>query len=85
MEQTWCLLKGSDGARGDAGKQKVYEVRVTSVSGDRWRVTFSWGMAEKTSRQTKVYTFLTAGAAAQTAANQVAAKLAGGYRLAYTA
>jgi predicted DNA-binding WGR domain protein len=46
------LAKASDigpMGRGQAGKKKVYEIRV---SGDT--VTFSWGMAEKTQRQTQV-------------------------------
>jgi hypothetical protein len=46
------LVKGSDHGpmgRGQSGKCKTYEIRV---SGDT--VTFSWGMAEKMHRSTKV-------------------------------
>jgi predicted DNA-binding WGR domain protein len=76
----WVLLNTSDGDRGDSGKQKVYEVLITGTT-----VTFSWGMAEKTTRQTKVQTTWSEGAARQVALNQVQAKVAKGYRLAYSA
>jgi len=76
----WVLLNTSDGDRGDSGKQKVYEVLITGTT-----VTFSWGMAEKTSRQTKVQATWSEGAARQVALNQVQAKMAKGYRLAYSA
>jgi predicted DNA-binding WGR domain protein len=75
----WVLLSISDGGRGEQGKQKVYEITV-DPSG---KVTFEWGMAEKPSRQTKVQSFWSEGAARQVALNQVNAKLAKGYRLAY--
>ena len=77
----WVLLKTSDGDRGENGKQKVYEVTVSPDG----TVTFQWGMAEKSTRQTKkVYT----GAewrGRQEAIVQVNKKLDKGYRLAYTA
>jgi predicted DNA-binding WGR domain protein len=76
----WVLLNTSDGDRGDSGKQKVYEVLITGTT-----VTFTWGMAEKTTRQTKVQTTWSEGAARQVALNQVQAKVAKGYRLAYSA
>jgi predicted DNA-binding WGR domain protein len=76
----WVLLHTSDGSRGESGKQKVYEVTVTGTT-----VTFSWGMAEKPSRQTKVQYTWSEGAARQVALNQVHAKLDKGYRLAYSA
>ncbi len=83
-EQTWCLLKASDGQRGDNGKQKVYEVRVTQDA-NGWLVTMSWGMAEKVARQTKTMRFWSAGAATQTAVSKVQDKVSTGYRVAYTA
>lgn len=76
----WVLLHTSDGSRGESGKQKVYEVLVTGTT-----VTFTWGMAEKTSRQSKVQTTWSEGSARQVALNQVHAKMAKGYRLAYSA
>lgn len=45
------LAKASDigpMGRGQTGKKKVYEIRVSENV-----VTFSWGMAEKTQRQTQ--------------------------------
>jgi predicted DNA-binding WGR domain protein len=76
----WVLLNTSDGDRGQNGKQKVYEVLITGTT-----VTFSWGMAEKTTRQTKVQHFWSLAAAEQAAVEQVWAKRAKGYRLAYSA
>jgi hypothetical protein len=82
MEKKWCLIKESDGARGAAGKKKIYEVTV-APAGDGYSVTFSWGMAEKVTRQTKTLKLWHAGYALQTAQQQVNTKLAGGYSLAY--
>ena len=76
----WVLLNTSDGDRGQSGKQKVYEVLVTGTT-----VTFSWGMAEKTARQTKMACHYSEAAAYQTAIGQVMAKIDKGYRLAYKA
>jgi predicted DNA-binding WGR domain protein len=76
----WVLLHTSDGSRGENGKQKVYEVIITGTT-----VTFSWGMAEKVTRQTKTVSNYSEGAAYQTAINQVYAKINKGYRLAYKA
>lgn len=47
MEKKWCLLKVSDGQRGNNGKKKVYEITVSGNS-----VSYSWGMAEKPGRRT---------------------------------
>lgn len=75
----WVLLSISDGGRGEQGKQKVYEITIEPAG----RVTFEWGMAEKPSRQSKVQWTGSEAAARQVALNQVNAKLAKGYRLAY--
>jgi predicted DNA-binding WGR domain protein len=79
MDKKWCLLKTSDGARGQAGKKKVYEVTVSGTT-----VTMSWGMAEKPNRQTKVIRTYTAQGATAEAMNKVYEKIASGYVLAYT-
>lgn len=78
MEKKWCLIKESDGARGAAGKKKIYEV---IVSGNL--VRFSWGMAEKSTRQTKTEYASNNNVALQIASGQVSAKLGRGYTLAY--
>lgn len=78
MEKKWCLLKESDGVRGDSGKKKIYEVRVEGST-----LRCEWGMAEKTSRQSSVETFYSENAAMQQALNKVYAKLDKGYKLAF--
>jgi predicted DNA-binding WGR domain protein len=78
MTNKWCLLKVSDGARGDNGKKKVYEIVVDGTT-----VTMSWGMAEKPSRQTKVMHFVSEGRAYQEALNKMWDKRGSGYELAY--
>jgi predicted DNA-binding WGR domain protein len=78
MEKKWCLLKESDGARGDAGKKKIYEVRIEGST-----LRCEWGMAEKTSRQSSVQTFYSENAAMQQALDKVYAKLDKGYKLAF--
>lgn len=76
----WCLLKESDGARGEAGKRKIYEITVT----DDHQVIFEWGRAEKSVRQgRKVQRFFDAQSARRAAAEQRWAKEAKGYQLAY--
>ena len=74
----WCLLKTSDGSRGQAGKKKVYEVVL-----DGNVVRTSWGMAEKPSRQSAVQTFYSAQSANYAAQLKVSEKLGRGYVLAY--
>jgi predicted DNA-binding WGR domain protein len=74
----FCLLKNSDGERGFAGKKKIYEIII-----DGNKLTFSWGMAEKSNRQTKVQYFYTNWAANQAAQVQMFNKINGGYELAY--
>lgn len=75
----WCLLKTSDGVRGQIGKKKVYEVIL-----DGTKVRTVWGMAEKDSRQTQVQNFFDANYARQWAMMRVNEKLDKGYELAYT-
>ena len=78
----WCLLKESDGTRGVAGKRKIYEITIT----DDHEVIFEWGRAEKKERQgTKVQRFYSDQAARRAASEQLFAKQAKGYVLAYTA
>ncbi len=79
MEKKWCLLKQSDGARGDAGKKKVYEVRVAENV-----VHCEWGMAEKVARQSSRHYFGSTQAALRFAHEKVYSKVDRGYTLAYT-
>jgi len=79
MEKKWCLLKDSDGDRGLNGKKKVYEVTVNGTE-----VTYSWGMAEKTSRQTFTDFGKNETSAFQLAMMKVNFKIESGYTLAYT-
>ncbi len=77
----WCLLKTSDFGpmgRGQAGKKKVYEVRVDGAT-----VTCEWGMAEKAQRQTLVKVCKTQQDALWFAYQKVNAKMDRGYRVAY--
>lgn len=76
----WCLLKASDGNRGDSGKKKVYEVIV-----DENVVSFSWGMAEKSRRQNNKIVCGSNQTARWKAFEKVQEKLDKGYVLAYTA
>jgi predicted DNA-binding WGR domain protein len=81
MNKKWALLKGSDigpMGRGQSGKKKVYEVTLDGLT-----LTCSWGMAEKTSRQTSVRTFRTEQAALAAAYDKVYAKVGRGYQIAY--
>jgi predicted DNA-binding WGR domain protein len=79
MEKKWCLLKQSDGARGDAGKKKVCEVRLVGNV-----VHCEWGMAEKVSRQSSRHVFGSPQSAMRFAYEKVSAKLDRGYAVAYT-
>lgn len=79
MNKKWCLLKTSDGVRGQIGKKKVYEVIL-----DGTKVRTVWGMAEKDSRQTQVHNYFDVHYARQAAAIKVQEKLAKGYELAYS-
>lgn len=81
MNKKWALLKGSDigpMGRGQAGKKKVYEITL-----DGFTLTCSWGMAEKTQRQTSVKTFSTTQAALVAAYDKLYSKLERGYEVAY--
>jgi hypothetical protein len=80
MQKKWCLLKESDGGRGEAGRKKVYEVIV-----DGTMIRTSWGMAEKISRQTKIQNLHDEFYARQLAFVKVQEKLDKGYELVYTA
>ena len=77
--QKWALLKESDGNRGLNGKKKIYEITVEGT-----KVTFSWGMAEKTSRQTLVIIAANENAAVWTAKGKMWDKVATGYKVAYS-
>ncbi|NBS92195.1 MAG: hypothetical protein EBS91_00215 [Betaproteobacteria bacterium] len=79
MEKRIILTKGSDHGpmgRGQAGKQKVYEILVSENT-----VTFSWGMAEKVRRQVSRVTFSSSQAAMAAAAEKKWAKVDRGYRV----
>lgn len=78
MDAKWCLLKTSDGARGSAGKKKVYEVIVTDNV-----LRCEWGMAEKLTRQSSTQVFRSHQAAIAAAQEKVWAKRAKGYEVAY--
>lgn len=82
MDKKWALLKGSDigpMGRGQSGKKKVYEVTVTGKT-----LICSWGMAEKTRRQTSTETFFSAQAALSAAYAKVSSKIDRGYEVAYS-
>lgn len=83
MKTKWCLLKTSDGARGAAGKKKVYEVRIDE-SGSYPAVHCEWGMAEKATRQRSVTWFGSLQAAQRFAAEKVMSKVDKGYAVAYS-
>ena len=83
MNRKWCLLKRSDGARGAAGKKKIYEISVAQ-RGDYYQVVCEWGMAEKPARQTSVHTFRTGQAALFFAYEKLGSKTASGYDVAYS-
>lgn len=78
VNKKWCLLKTSDGDRGAAGKQKVYEVIVSDNV-----LRCEWGMAEKTQRQSSTKVFYNGQSAIWAAREKVMAKLDKGYRVAY--
>jgi hypothetical protein len=80
MSAKWCLLKTSDGTRGDNGKKKVYEVII-----DGKKVRMVWGMAEKDARQVKELTFISEFGAKVYAQDKVREKIQGsGYELVYS-
>ena len=78
MDRKWCLLKSSDGARGDAGKKKVYEVTVSGQV-----LVCEWGMAEKAQRQRSTRRFASHQAAVGAAYEKVWSKRDRGYEVAY--
>jgi predicted DNA-binding WGR domain protein len=80
VEKKWVLLSESDGARGDNGKKKVYEIVVK----DNMLFT-SWGMAEKSTRASSTKFFGSNNAAMSEALEKLSAKTAKGYVIAYTA
>ena len=80
MSAKWCLLKTSDGTRGENGKKKVYEVII-----DGKKVRMVWGMAEKDARQVKELTFISEFGAKVYAQDKVREKIqASGYELVYS-
>jgi predicted DNA-binding WGR domain protein len=74
------LVSKSEGARGNAGKKKVYEIVVEGN-----KVTLSWGMAEKANRQTKTEWVYSPASANSFAFEKQWEKIAKGYELAYKA
>lgn len=79
MDRKWCLLKASDGKRGDAGKKKVYEITVSDNV-----LHCSWGMAEKQTRQSSTQVFATSQSALSAAYSKLYSKYDRGYKLAYS-
>lgn len=78
MDAKWCLLKTSDGARGKAGKKKVYEVIVSDNV-----LRCEWGMAESTRRCKSMQVFYSHQAALSAAQEKVWSKRDKGYEVAY--
>jgi predicted DNA-binding WGR domain protein len=74
------LVSKSQGDRGANGKKKVYEILI-----DGNKVTFSWGKAEESSRQTQTKMFQSAWYAEQVANEKKWAKIEKGYEVAFTA
>ena len=79
MNSKWCLLKRSDGVRGEAGKRKVYEVTVSDCT-----LICEWGMAERPSRQRSVQHFSTNQAARAAGYAKVWSKRDRGYEVVYS-
>jgi predicted DNA-binding WGR domain protein len=79
MNRKFCLLKQSDGDRGLLGKKKVYEIVVADNV-----LHCSWGMAEKTTRQTSTKVFASSQAAYAAAWEKANSKAARGYELIYS-
>lgn len=78
MNKKWCLLKTSDGARGAAGKKKVYEITISDNV-----LRCEWGMAEKTTRQSSTQVFYSHQAALAAAHEKMWNKRTKGYELVY--
>jgi predicted DNA-binding WGR domain protein len=74
------LVNDSEGVRGAIGKKKVYEILVEGN-----KVTLSWGMAEKSNRQTKVEWFGNANHAEAFATEKQWSKVDRGYQIAFVA
>jgi len=77
--QKFALLKDSTGNRGINGKKKIYEI---TVEGNK--VVFSWGMAEKTSRQGSVIIAANENVALSIAKEKMFTKIDSGYKLVYS-
>lgn len=75
------LVSNSQGDRGEVGKKKVYEI---SIEGDHW-VVLSWGMAEKSQRQTQRKWFPNPYTLNTFVNDKKWEKLSKGYTIAYTA
>jgi len=78
MEKKFCLLKISDGNRGANGKKKVYEIVVRGNE-----VVTSWGMAEKSARQSATQVTASNQHALYVAKQKLWEKIERGYKLAY--
>jgi predicted DNA-binding WGR domain protein len=74
------LVSKSEGQRGQNGKKKVYEIIVEGN-----KVVLSWGMAEKSVRQTKTEWFNNPYSAENFVFEKQWEKIAKGYEVAYTA
>ncbi len=81
MQKRIVMLKNSDCGpmnRGQSGKKKVYEIVI-----DFNVVTFSWGMAEKTQRQTNRIVCRDSQSAIRVASEKKFAKIDRGYVVAF--
>lgn len=74
------MVSKSQGERGNDGKKKVYEIVITNNT-----VTVTWGMAEKSQRQSQTKTFGSIFQAELFATDKKYEKLNKGYEIAYTA
>lgn len=71
----WILAKKSEGSRGWAGKQKMYEVTAEGST-----VLFAWGKAEEDLRVTQV-SCDSSSHALEVAREKVAEKVKSGYKV----
>lgn len=78
MEKKWCLLKQSDGARGEAGKKKVYMISIRDNE-----LVCEWGMAEKGQLRSSRALFASTQGAVSAAYEKLYSKLGRGYAIAY--
>lgn len=74
------LISKSEGSRGQEGKKKIYEIIIEGN-----KVTFSWGKAEESKRQSKTEWYATEWKAENSAYEKKWEKVMKGYEVAFTA